>query len=50
MSSAADNALLLVFLLIGFAWLVIKLWKKGISKIKKHIELDLKNNSEELGQ
>jgi RsiW-degrading membrane proteinase PrsW (M82 family) len=50
MSSSADNALLLVFLLIGFAWLVIKLWKKGISKIKKHIELDLKNNSEELGQ
>jgi RsiW-degrading membrane proteinase PrsW (M82 family) len=50
MSSAADNALLLVLLLIGFAWLVIKLWKKGISKIKKHLELDLKNNSEGLGQ
>ena len=43
MSSAADKPLLLVLLLIGFAWLVIKLWKKGISKIKKHLELDLKN-------
>jgi RsiW-degrading membrane proteinase PrsW (M82 family) len=50
MSSSADNPVLLVLLLIGFAWLLIKLWKKGISKIKKHLELDLKNNSEGLGQ
>jgi RsiW-degrading membrane proteinase PrsW (M82 family) len=50
MSSSADNPVLLVLLLIGLAWLLIKLWKKGISKIKKHLELDLKNNSEGLGQ
>lgn len=40
MSASSENIILLLILLIAFAWLVIKLWRKGIFKIKKHLERD----------
>ena len=40
MQANATNGLLLLVLMIAFGWLVIKLWRKGIHKIKKHLERD----------
>ncbi len=34
------DALLAVFLLVAFAGLVILLWRRGIAKIKRHLEKD----------
>jgi RsiW-degrading membrane proteinase PrsW (M82 family) len=40
LSKSLNNYLILILLLISFAWLVIKLWRLGVSKIKKHLEQD----------
>lgn len=40
MEANESNGLLLLGLVIALAWLVIKLWRKGIYKIKKHLERD----------
>ena len=43
------NGILIAFLLIAFAFLVILLWRKGVEKIKLHLEKDgklLHSNSE----
>lgn len=41
-SNSGDNYFLLIALLIALAWLVIKLWRTGVSKIKRHLEKDKK--------
>ena len=38
--SVSDNVFLAVFLLIAFAVFVILLWRKGLAKIKQHLERD----------
>ena len=38
--SVSDNVFLAVFLLIAFAVFVILLWRKGLTKIKQHLERD----------
>ena len=40
MGASSENILLVIFLLILFAGLVILLWRKGIAKIKLHLEQD----------
>jgi RsiW-degrading membrane proteinase PrsW (M82 family) len=42
MAGKESNPLFLLTLLILFAWLVIALWRRGIHKIKKHLEHDRK--------
>jgi RsiW-degrading membrane proteinase PrsW (M82 family) len=43
MSAASDFPIVSVLLLIAFAWIVIKLWRLGISKINKHLSDDREN-------
>jgi RsiW-degrading membrane proteinase PrsW (M82 family) len=40
MEASSDNILLVAFLLILFAGFIILLWRKGLAKIKHHLELD----------
>lgn len=40
MEANSTNGLMLLVLMIAFGWLVIKLWRKGIYKIRKHLERD----------
>ena len=40
MGKISDNIGMILILLIIFAWLVIKLWRRGIHKIKMHLERD----------
>ena len=40
MDKSLNNNFLLFGLFIAFLWLVIKLWKKGIYKINKHLKRD----------
>ena len=40
MGASTENILLVIFLLILFAGLVILLWRKGLAKIKHHLEED----------
>jgi len=42
MAGKESNLFLLFILLILFAWFVIALWRRGIRKIKKHLEFDRK--------
>jgi hypothetical protein len=40
MGASSENILLVGFLLILFAGVIILLWRKGLAKIKHHLELD----------
>lgn len=40
MGKSSENIGLVLILLIAFAWLVIKLWRRGLYKIKMHLERD----------
>ena len=40
MDANSTNGLVLLVLMVAFGWLVIKLWRKGLYKIKKHLERD----------
>jgi len=40
MGANGSNTFVLLALLITFAWFVIKLWRRGFSKIKQHLEKD----------
>ncbi len=40
MGKISDNIAMILILLIAFAWLLIKLWRRGIYKIKMHLERD----------
>lgn len=42
MGANSTNGIVLILLLVAFAWLVIKLWRRGIYKIKKHLAADAK--------
>jgi hypothetical protein len=48
MGKSSDNIVLILILLIAFAWLLIKLWRRGIYKIKMHLERDGKMISDQV--
>lgn len=39
-AASTENAILLLVLLVAFAWFLIKLWRRGFYKIKMHLERD----------
>ncbi|MFM7682650.1 MAG: PrsW family glutamic-type intramembrane protease [Bacteroidota bacterium] len=40
--NVSNNSILIIFLLVAFAVLVILLWRRGLAKIKQHLEKDNK--------
>jgi hypothetical protein len=48
MGKISDSIVLILILLIAFAWLVIKLWSSCINKIKMHLERDGKMISDQV--
>ena len=48
MGKISDNIGMILILLIIFSWLVIKLWRRGIHKIKMHLERDGKMISDQV--